>query len=591
MESINENNNNINNINNKLSKTPKRIKIKKKILEFPKYMTNEELRYRKKKLNKNLIGIEKTHKYIQDHNIFEEVKGDTVYKYIQELKILNKKEENEENNKKLIKKNKEKEKNKKFLVSINRKILENSNKKTPSNIFDFVHPYEYYFTHRRIKASNNSEINNNQSLSRYLVLKPKNFKNKKISKLYMNNNTFNNSEKKFKNEIFLTLYKKNPNKIPDKIQFNNSSKILFNKKNENNSKQKYINNFFTNNNDNNLIHLKNNLSKNDDEKNSNVVEQNINNKSLNFNNKNDDTMSNNNIYYNTESIHTKKVNFLEKNNFNSSFKLVKNNLNNKSSNLSELQKESQLLINNNKIKTNYNNIILTRNYFSKKPKIFNNKKKYYLSTENNINKDSFNLNYSSNKNRREKGRRVISIETSLSKKRKKNELFQEITNIDEQLNNIKNDIISNRKFDNEDIYKKFEEIKKRTKEDMIVSNILAEKGRAQMQSTKELFKKMKQKSFISDLTKQYFTCKKGKYENSIKQKFLKELKKVDLLEKKDALLRDLAYKKNYEIRKGVNKLRENDLFKERKIFNKKTDRMKQININNIENFIKSMNKH
>ena len=159
------------------------------------------------------------------------------------------------------------------------------------------------------------------------------------------------------------------------------------------------------------------------------------------------------------------------------------------------------------------------------------------------------------------------------------------------MNNIKNDIISNRKFDNEDIYKKFEEIKKRTKEDMIVSNILAEKGRAQMQSTKELFKKMKQKSFISDLTKQYFTCKKGKYENSIKQKFLKELKKVDLLEKKDALLRDLAYKKNYEIRKGVNKLRENDLFKERKIFNKKTDRMKQININNIENFIKSMNKH
>ena len=46
MESINENNNNINNINNKLSKTPKRIKIKikKKIFEFPKYMTNEELR-------------------------------------------------------------------------------------------------------------------------------------------------------------------------------------------------------------------------------------------------------------------------------------------------------------------------------------------------------------------------------------------------------------------------------------------------------------------------------------------------------------------------------------------------------------------
>ena len=111
-----------------------------------------------------------------------------------------------------------------------------------------------------------------------------------------------------------------------------------------------------------------------------------------------------------------------------------------------------------------------------------------------------------------------------------------------------------------------------------------------MQSTKELFKQMKQKSFISALTKQYFTCKKTKYETSIKQKFLKELRKVDLLEKKDALLRDLAYKKNYEIRKGVNKLKENDVSKERNLFNKKTDRMKQINVNIIENFIKNMNK-
>ena len=249
------------------------------------------------------------------------------------------------------------------------------------------------------------------------------------------------------------------------------------------------------------------------------------------------------------------------------------------------------------IKTNINNnkhVILNRNYFSKTSRTFNNNKKYFLSSENstNRNKNSFNLITSTNRNssKKERNRRVLSTETSLSKKQKKEDFFKEITNIDEQLNNIKNDIISRREFDDNDIFKKFEEIKKKTKEDMIVSNILAEKGRVQMQSTKELFKQMKQKSFISALTKQYFTCKKTKYETSIKQKFLKELKKVDLLEKKDALLRDLAYKKNYEIRKGVNKLKENDVSKERNLFNKKTDRMKQINVNIIENFIKNMNK-
>ena len=126
---------------------------------------------------------------------------------------------------------------------------------------------------------------------------------------------------------------------------------------------------------------------------------------------------------------------------------------------------------------------------------------------------------------------------------------------------------------------------------MIVSNILAEKGRIEMHSIKELFKQMKRKSFISDLAKQYITCKKTKFKSSIKKKFLKELKKVDLIEKREAFLRDLVFKKNYEIRIGVNKLKENDLSEERNIFNKKTDKMKQININNIKNYVKSMNKY
>ena len=574
---------------NKLLKTPKRIKISKKILEFPKYMTNEELKNYRKKLNKNFVSIEEINKYLQENDMFEEVKRNIVFKYLNELKRLNKNEANSKDevinimNKKI-----ESGKNKKFLNSINRKILENRNKKSPLNLYDFVESQEKYFTHRRIKTANNSGINNNQSFNKYSAMKNFGIKNKKISKLHVSNIIFDD-EKKFKNDIFLTLNKKNQNK---KNSFH-SSKILFNENNKiDNFSSNNYNNFIAKSNNYNIIYLKNNLKKNKEEKKANIIIK-------NKRGKNDDALLNKNIYYNTESnINTKKVNLLEKNNFNSSFRLIKNNnLVNKSSKLTELPKENKNVQITESIKTNIDNnkhVILNRNYFSKTSRLFNNNKKYFLSSENssNRNKNSFNLITSTNRNssKKEKNRRVLSTETSLSKKRNKEDFFKEITNIDEQLNSIKNDIISRREFDDNDIFKIFEEIKKKTKEDMIVSNILAEKGRVQMQSTKELFKQMKQKSFISALTKQYFTCKKTKYETSIKQKFLKELRKVDLLEKKDALLRDLAYKKNYEIRKGVNKLKENDVSKERNLFNKKTDRMKQINVNIIENFIKNMNK-
>ena len=236
----------------------------------------------------------------------------------------------------------------------------------------------------------------------------------------------------------------------------------------------------------------------------------------------------------------------------------------------------------------HNNNLLDQNNFYTTS--FNyNKQKQFLSSDNSRNTH---FPYQSAKIRK-KNRRIFSTETSIIKKRNKNkkDFMNQITNIDEQLNTIKNEIILTKNDNVEDLYKKFEEIEKKTREDMIVTNILAEKGRVEMQSIQELFKHMKQKSFISDLTKQYFTFTKGRFRSSIKQKFMKELKKVDLIEKKDALLRDLAYKKNYEIRKGINKLKENDLSKERTKFNNKIKKMKQMNINNIENFIKNMNKY
>jgi len=565
-------------INKNFSSTPNRIKIKKKILDFPKYMSNEELRYIQKRIKKNIVNINDTNTYLQQHNIFQETKGNIPYKYIQELNRLNEIENNKNNSAKkneskiLNKKIKSEKNNKRFLSSTNRKILEYSNQKIPSNLFDFIHPHEYYFTQRRIKNDkNNSEINYNKKDKNNLILKNSKDKKEKISKLFIDN-IINNNEKKLKNKknIFLTLYKRNPNKIKSI----NSSKILLDNNRYNLTEIK--NNEFFNKNKSNIIYTKNNviINEEEEEKNNKNNYDKIENKKLFFNKINDDIHISKR--YNTE-INNNIKNIKNINNSN-------NNINNKSSpsNFIIQEKKSNKKINNN----DYKNIILDRNYFTQTSRLFNKNKKYFISSENNISKTSNFLNKSNSRNKR-----IFNTEPSLIKKKNKDEYLKEITNINEQLNEIKNDIISKKEYEDNNLERKFEEIKKITKEDMIVANILVEKGRVQMQSTKELFKKMKQKSFISDLTKQYFTCKKTKYETSIKQKFLKELRKIDILEKKDALLRDLAYKKNYEIRKGVNKLKENDLSKERKIFNNKIVKMKQLNINNHKNFIKSMNKY
>ena len=563
-------------INKNFSHTPNRIKIKKKILDFPKYMSNEELRYIQKRIKKNIVNINDTNTYLQQHNIFQETKSNIPYKYIQELKRLNEIENNKNNSAKkneskiLNKKINSEKNNKRFLSSTNRKILEYNNQKIPSNLFDFIHPHEYYFTQRRIKNDkNNSEINYNKKDKNNLILKNSKDKKEKISKLFIDN-IINNSEKKSKNRknIFLTLYKRNQNKIKSI----NSSKILLDNNNRYNLTEIKNNEFF-NKNKSNIIYIKNNviINEEEEEKNNKNNYDKIENKKLFFNKINNDNHISKR--YNTE------INNNIKNINNSN-----NNINNKSSpsNFIIQEKKSNKKINNN----DYKNIILDRNYFTQTSRLFNKNKKYFISSENNINKTSNFLNKSNSRNKR-----IFNTEPSLIKKKNKDEFLKEITNINEQLNEIKNDIISKKEYDDNNLERKFEEIKKITKEDMIVVNILVEKGRVQMQSTKELFKKMKQKSFISDLTKQYFTCKKTKYETSIKQKFLKELRKIDILEKKDALLRDLAYKKNYEIKKGVNKLKENDLSKERKIFNNKIVKMKQLNINNHKNFIKSMNKY
>ena len=63
---------------------------------------------------------------------------------------------------------------------------------------------------------------------------------------------------------------------------------------------------------------------------------------------------------------------------------------------------------------------------------------------------------------------------------------------------------------------------------------------------------------------------------------------MDILEKKEKFLSSYRYNNDYEIKSEVNKLEENELSKNRSLFNKNTKKMKDLNIINIEFFQKTM---
>ena len=157
-----------------------------------------------------------------------------------------------------------------------------------------------------------------------------------------------------------------------------------------------------------------------------------------------------------------------------------------------------------------------------------NSKRYFIFSKNHI----FNRNNKELNDIYKNYKRRLASEKSMDKIKKQNKkkLLNEIADINEELKTIQNDLINRQE---DDSYLKLEELIKKSQNDNIVTNILIEKGRIKFESVKELFKKMKQKNFLSELKMQYFTCKKGN-DSSYKKRFLKELKKIDLIEKKEA---------------------------------------------------------
>ena len=165
-------------------------------------------------------------------------------------------------------------------------------------------------------------------------------------------------------------------------------------------------------------------------------------------------------------------------------------------------------------------------------------------------------------------------------------------NIYVNLNNIKTEIMSENENTNRII--KLNENKEK-KLDKILSSLSSikksePKNNSDINIIKHLFKQIKKKNHFNELTRQYSTYNKRISKNSFKKKLVNELIKLNIIEKNEILLSNMQYKENYELKKEINKLEENDMSKERKIFNYKITKMKNMNIKNIEYFRKNINK-
>ena len=224
------------------------------------------------------------------------------------------------------------------------------------------------------------------------------------------------------------------------------------------------------------------------------------------------------------------------------------------------------------------NIKINKTEINKKKK---KEKKIKCRTENNF----FNSNISSIKKCRN-DKKIFLTDTSRDKNNeRKKEFLKSLSNITDRLNYIKKEIKSERKNSNKN--KNINNEKKLNGILSKLSNINSKNY--DIENIKNLFNQIKKKSFFADLSQQYSSYNKKTFPLPIKKKFLRELLKMNLLEKKEKYINSYRYNNDYQIKNQFNKLKENEISKERNLFNHRITQMKNLNIINIESFYKTMN--
>ena len=194
-------------------------------------------------------------------------------------------------------------------------------------------------------------------------------------------------------------------------------------------------------------------------------------------------------------------------------------------------------------------------------------KKIYISTEtNNIsNYKSFN-------------KKILTTNGSIKNNNIKKVVLKSLSNINERLSDIKKEIKTENQYTERNLG-----IKRDKKVDKILSKLLSDSIQPKIsdeQTMKYIFKQIKKKNYFSELTKQYSSYLKKVFPLPIRKKFMNELLKMDVLEKREILLNSYRYKYNYDFKNEINKLEEDEKSKERKLFNNKITKMKNMNIIN-----------
>ena len=231
------------------------------------------------------------------------------------------------------------------------------------------------------------------------------------------------------------------------------------------------------------------------------------------------------------------------------------------------QNKNTIFLKMNKTETNRRNI--SNKYENKR-----------CQTTNNF----FNNNISKIKKSRNKKIFLTDNSSTINNKRQK-ELFQNLTNITHRLKTIKKELIS--EYQNKDKNLANEEKSNQILSNFFNNNINSKINDAQL--IKSLFKQIKKKSFFADLSQQYSSNNRKAFPTTIKKRFLQQLLKMDVLEKKEKILNTYRYNNDYILKNEFNKLKENEISKNRRLFNKNIEKMKNLNINNIKSFLKMMN--
>ena len=191
-------------------------KTKKIIIKYPEYISTRELNKLKEKNQKELNEIKASNIYLQQNTInSSKSKRNSFINYLNQINSSEKCNENNSriNSDMFIKKNFIKKlKNKR--VNNPRKYLEKTNKLLPSNLLDYIHPYEYLFSHKIKKDGKIESKSKNKNLKLHLsdidFIASKNLFRKKINFSSRNNYSLNIKQ------INKTEIQKNSDKIKQK---------------------------------------------------------------------------------------------------------------------------------------------------------------------------------------------------------------------------------------------------------------------------------------------------------------------------------------------------------------------------------------